>query len=337
MMRTAVVGAGRMGRRHIEVVRELGMACVAIVDRSIESARTAAEAVQLGGEVVFDDFAEALSATRPDAVVISTTAPSHCPLVLQAVEAGVKYILCEKPMGVSVAECDTMIAACRDAGVLLAVNHQMRFMPQYTEIKPLIDSPEFGGLSAIIVTAGNFGISMNGSHYFEMFRYMTDQPVETVQAWFDPGILPNPRGPEFEDRSGQVRAQNAAGQSMYIDTSGNAGHGLQVTYVCRNGQILADELAGWAQFTRREDEYRELPTSRYGMPAVTGRFTFSPADVMAPTRAVWEAMLAGEPYPDGEAGRHAVRCLVAAYASHAQSGSRVAIDQVDAEQIFPWA
>lgn len=326
-----------MGRRHLDVLQQLGMECVAIVDRSLDAARGAAEAAGLDEAVVFDDFAAALAATSPEAVVISTTAPSHCPLVLEAVAAGVKYILCEKPMGVSVAECDRMIAACDEAGAVLAINHQMRFMPQYNEIKPLLESPEFGGLSAITVTAGNFGVSMNGSHYFEMFRYMTGEPVETIQAWFDPGILPNPRGPEFEDRSGQVRVRNASGQSMYIDTSGSAGHGLQVTYVCRNGQILVDELAGWAQFTRREDEYRDLPTNRYGMPAVTGRFEFAPADVMAPTKAVWDAMLAGESFPDGEAGRHAVRCLVAAHQSHDNGGTSVRIDQVDAEQIFPWA
>lgn len=336
-MKTVVVGAGRMGRRHIDVVLELGMECVGIVDRSLDAARGAAEAAKLGDEVVFDDFAAALAATGPEAVVISTTAPSHCLLTLEAAKAGVKYILCEKPMGVSVAECDAMIAACAEAGAVLAINHQMRFMPQYTELKPLIESPEFGGLSAITVTAGNFGISMNGSHYFEMFRYMTGEPAETVQAWFDDAILPNPRGAEFEDRSGQVRVQNASGQSMYIDTSGAAGHGLQVTYVCRNGQILADELAGWAQFTRREDEYRELPTSRYGMPAITGRFEFAGAEVMGPTKSVWEAMLAGEPFPDGEAGRHAVRCLVAAHESHDKGGVKVRIDQVDRDQVFPWA
>ena len=106
--------------------------------------------------MAFADVGQMLEAVRPDAVVISTTAPSHCEFVCAAAAAGVRYILCEKPMASSLEECDRMIAACRAAGAKLAVNHQMRFMEQYTDIKAMIDTPEFGGLRSMVVTCEQF-------------------------------------------------------------------------------------------------------------------------------------------------------------------------------------
>lgn len=90
-----------------------------------------------------------------------------------------------------------MIAACRAVGAKLAVNHQMRFMEQYTNIKGLIDAAEFGGLRSMVVTAGNFGLAMNGSHYFEAFRYLTGESIAQISAWFDPSNVPNPAAPNM--------------------------------------------------------------------------------------------------------------------------------------------
>jgi predicted dehydrogenase len=64
-----------------------------------------------------------------------------------------------------------MIRACEQQGAQLAINHQMHFMEQYTSPKAIIESDAFGGLRSATVVAGNFGMGMNGLHYFEMFRF----------------------------------------------------------------------------------------------------------------------------------------------------------------------
>src|SRR5947209_5488247 len=76
-------------------------------------------------------------------------------LCLPRSPAGARFILGEKPLAASRADCDRMLAACRRHGVRLAVNHQMRFMEQYTEPKRLVQTEEFGGLSSVIVIAGS--------------------------------------------------------------------------------------------------------------------------------------------------------------------------------------
>jgi predicted dehydrogenase len=327
-----------MGRRHIAAARGAGFQLAGIFDLSPDAVATAMAECDVPESMVFGDARQMLQSLRPDAIVVSTTAPSHCELVIAATGAGVRYILCEKPMASSLEECDRMIAACRASGARLAVNHQMRFMEQYTEIKALCLTPEFGGLRSMVVTAGNFGLAMNGSHYFEAFRYLTNEAVAEISCWFDPNNVPNPRGPQYIDRSGQLRGVSASGVRLIIELGADLGHGIEVIYGCRNGQILVDELAGFVRTIHRQVEYRDLPTTRYGMPATELQRKIAQADVIKPTEDLWRAMLADGSYPDGESGRHAVAVLVAANLSGESEGRSVVLDKgLPLARKFMWA
>lgn len=339
-MRTAVVGLGRMGLRHIEAIVGMEMTIAGVADTD-QKARWAAldTAHGIAPSTCFADGVEMLRSIRPEALVIATTAPSHASLVLAAAEAGVRYILCEKPMATSLHDARAMMEACHRAGAVLAINHQMRFMSYYQRVRSLIGSDEFGPLVSILVAAPNFGLAMNGSHYFEMFRYVSGQSVGSVNAWLEDAKLANPRGEQFEDRSGRILARAADGVSMYLDFSVNAGNGISVIYTCRNGQIFIDELNGFARIVSRKPEFRDLPTTRYGMPSDILIEDIAPADVVGPTKALWSALLAGQSYPDGEAGLHALACCVAAHVSHEGGGAAVSVAAADLPYTrqFKWA
>lgn len=338
-LRVAVIGLGRMGIRHAEAAKRLGMTIVGVADVSTAALDAASAEFGLSGTACFADPGLMLEAVRPDAVVIATTAPSHCDLVLKAAAAGVRYILCEKPMAASLEEADAMLTACQASGSVLGINHQMRFMEQYTAVKALIGSEELGPLVTILVAASNFGLAMNASHYFEMFRYMVDEPAQTVQAWLEPSQLANPRGPQFDDRSGRVLVRSAGEVTMFMDLSARAGWGIQVIYTCRHGQIVVDELNGEMRVASRKPEYRDLPTTRYGMPVNIHTSRITPADSVGPTMEVWKAMLSNQDFPDGEVGRHALACLVAAHESHRCDGAPVTLDAptLPRSQVFNWA
>ncbi|MGC3972598.1 MAG: Gfo/Idh/MocA family oxidoreductase [Pirellulales bacterium] len=338
-MKTAVVGMGRMGRRHVEVVLGKQLPLVAICDRFPEAVESAGNEFAVPTERRFTDFEKMLVAQKPECVVVATHAPSHCEFVCTAARHGARYILCEKPMAVSIAECDEMLVACSKAGAKLAINHQMRFMEQYTAPKALITDAAFGGLSSVTAVTGNFGMAMNGTHYFEMFRFMADEPPETVQAWFSDRYVPNPRGPEFQDRAGEIRVTTAAGKRFYLESGDDQGHGLHVTYAGPRGLITVNELLGAMHVSIRKAEYRELPTTRYGMPCDESDVTIKPADSTSPTRTVLDALLAEQNYPTGQDGRLAVLTLVAAYVSHERGGLPVKLDdpQLPVDRRFPWA
>ena len=335
----AIVGLGRMGLRHGQVLHNLGMRIAAIADANPEAVARAAGEFGVAMEACHADGFALLSRMVPDLLIVATTAQAHAELVIAAAERGVKLILCEKPMAVSLSQCDRMIEACERHGARLAINHQMRFMDQYVRPKALLESSSFGGVTAVTVVAGNFGLAMNGSHYLEMFRFITGEAPARVSAWFSSGGVPNPRGPQFEDRAGSMRVETASGKRFYLDCSADQGHGVRVVYAARHGQIAIDELAGRMVLSVRKAEHLDMPTTRYGMPWLDTDQEIAPADVIAPTQAVLAALLAGRDYPSGEDARMALEALAAAYWSAENGNASIAIGdpRLARDRIFPWA
>jgi len=337
-MKTAIIGVGRMGRRHIQTIRQLGLELVGILDISRDSLKLAQDEQGLSDELLFTDVDRLFSEATPECLIVATTANSHCSLTCMAAKHRTKYVLVEKPMAVSLEECDRMIEVCKRHGTKLAVNHQMRFMPEYIEPKRLIDTEAFGGLKSMTVVAGNIGFSMNGTHYFEAFRFLTGEyPVE-VTAWFSKELVLNPRGTRFQDRAGSLRAVTASGKRLYMEIGADQGHGLRTTYACRTGMITIDEAARELFSTERTEQNRQLPLTRVGMPGVNHQRKFEFRGVVDTTADVITALLLDRNSVSGEDGRSAIELLVGAYQSADLGGMPVRLDdKLDRSKKFPWA
>ena len=160
-----------------------------------------------------------------------------------------------------------------------------------------------------------------------------------VQAWFEDTQLANPRGTQFSDRSGRLLARCKNGLPMFIDFSASAGSSINTIYICRNGQIIVDELNGDMRIIARQAQYRDLPTTRYGTPVDIFNVSNVSTDIVAATMALWDAFLAGHDFPDGKTAIYALSCVVAAHASHESSGRVINIDDLGLmrERIFNWA
>lgn len=337
-MKAAVIGLGRMGIRHLENLISLKLDVVGVCDPFEQSRVAAQDKASLADHRLFADAADMLVKSKPELLIIATTAPVHAELAILAAQLGVKAILCEKPMSTSLSAAQQMIDVCAKTGTKLAINHQMRFMDQYTIPKAMLDSEQFGGVTSIHVSAGNFGLAMNGSHYFEMFRYIAGAPTVEAQGWFSAETVPNPRGPQFEDRAGSVRLVAANGVRFTMDCSSDQGHGCRVNYTARYGQIFVDELDGRMDWTVRKAEHRDVPTTRYGMPWEDGSRKIEPADALVPSLRVTEALLAGENYTTGEDGLLTVRALIAAHVSAEENHRVVRVGEaLPADRVFPWA
>jgi predicted dehydrogenase len=337
-MKIGIIGVGRMGRRHIQVVRQMGLDLVGVFDISQASLKLAQDEYALPNHLLIKDLDRLYSEAKPECLIIATTADSHCTLTCMAAERGTKYVLVEKPMAVSLEECDRMLETCQRHGTKLAVNHQMRFMEQYTVPKRLFATQAYGGLKSMTVVAGNFGFSMNATHYFEAFRFLMDEDPVEVTAWFSPGSVPNPRGAQFEDQAGCIRAVTASGKRLYMEVSADQGHGIRAIYACRNGMITVNELTGELFATVREVQYRDLPTTRYAMPAVNTQQMIQPVEVIDTSAAVLNALLHGINSVSGVDGRRVVEFLVAAYQSAEQGGVSTRLNgKLIRSRVFPWA
>jgi predicted dehydrogenase len=335
-----LVGAGRMGMAHLQAARNLGLHPTALCDMSEANREKAAVAAGLAADRLFADAAQ-LFVSHPDAelVVIATTADSHRTLVEQAAASGARHILCEKPMATSVADCDAMIAACDAAGSRLAINHQMRFMAQYTVVRDELTAGRLGPLSSMTVTAGCFGLAMNGSHYCEAFAWLTGSPIVSATAWFSGEPFNNPRGPRFFDQAGEMRFVSADGRRLLLNIGNDQGHGMTAMYATRFGHMFVDEFEGLAYVTARKPEHQQMPVTRYGMPWDRSERRFAQADNVGPTEAVMRALLAGADYPSGSDGRRVVAALAAAYKSAASGNMPVNVNELGdySQQQFPWA
>ncbi len=85
-----------------------------------------------------------------DAVYIATPPSSHCQYAIACAQAG-KPVYVEKPMAVTFAQCQDMIAACRSGGVPLFVAYYRRSLPRFLKIKEFIDSGAIGQVRAVSV------------------------------------------------------------------------------------------------------------------------------------------------------------------------------------------
>lgn len=335
-----LIGAGRMGRSHAMALKELGLTLAAVCDLRADARNALGQEFSIAESARFADAASMLAAfPRPRLVVIATTANTHFELVQAAAGAGAAAIVCEKPMAASIDQCVGMIEACARAGARLAINHQMRFMPQYELVKSILDEGLLGRLASMTVVAGSFGLAMNGSHYVEAFNFLTGAWPASVSAHFTGEPINNPRGAEFFDQGGEFRFLAKSGQRLNIMIGHDQGHGMTVTYAGEYGHIFVDELEGEAIVTARREAHRSAPMTRYGMPWQRKTHRFTPADNVQPTKRLMEALLNGANYADGQTGLRVVSALACCYDSAEQDGRKLAIEAAhrDTARLFPWA
>jgi scyllo-inositol 2-dehydrogenase (NAD+) len=139
----AVAGAGRMGLTHAENLHSR-VRRAKLVAVTTSSAERAAEVRRRCGAVsVYSDLDELLESESLDAVVIASSTSAHLANVEACAEAGL-HILCEKPLGLTLEECDRASEAARIAGVTLMVGHTRRFDAGVCEAKKVIAAGGIG-------------------------------------------------------------------------------------------------------------------------------------------------------------------------------------------------
>lgn len=157
-VKVGVIGVGQWGTSHVEAYLGLPhVEVIAVADTAPKRAEQVAKA--FGISRWFDTHEELCALPDLDAVSIVTPEADHLKAVESAARAG-KHMLVEKPMAHSVAEIDRMIAAARQAGVILIPGHLLRFETRYAMVKDMLENREMGAVVSIQArrnrTRGNF-------------------------------------------------------------------------------------------------------------------------------------------------------------------------------------
>jgi predicted dehydrogenase/nucleoside-diphosphate-sugar epimerase len=152
-LRVAVIGCGAISRDfHIPVLAgHDGVRLVAFVDRDVARISELARAYKV--ETVLSD-ARDLDPKKVDAALIATPPFHHAPCTIDLARRGI-HVLVEKPMALTLADAQAMVAAAREAGVVLAVGLFRRLYPSMRMLRALIESQMLGRPIGFDIEAGS--------------------------------------------------------------------------------------------------------------------------------------------------------------------------------------
>jgi myo-inositol 2-dehydrogenase/D-chiro-inositol 1-dehydrogenase len=140
--RVALAGFGAWGLMHAKAIEAIeGAEVVAVLARSEASRSAAAQAVPRAR--LLGDYAQMLALDDVDVVNILLPNHLHAEAAVAALEAG-KHVLLEKPLGLSLAQCDAVAEAARRTGRLVAVNHELRVSRQWGLVHERIAQGDVG-------------------------------------------------------------------------------------------------------------------------------------------------------------------------------------------------
>ncbi len=263
LIRVCLVGAGRAARVHAtSLIRRLsGAAVVAVVDVAEEAREALAD--EFGVPLRTATLEEALERTAFDAVVITTPTFTHRALAVTAAQAG-KHVLVEKPMALTLAECDAMIAAAEAAGVALQLGYMRRFDPEFVTaweriqagaigkpmmIKSLTHGPGLPPPWAWELARSNGRLAEVNSHDWDTVRWlMASNPtriyVETAN-FKGPGL--GVHAEHFYDNAiSSIRFESGALGSISGICPCNYGYDARVEIVGEQGILQIGSLQGQA-------------------------------------------------------------------------------------------
>ncbi len=141
MISAAIAGLGRWGRALVEASRDHDRLKIV---RAVEPETAGATDFCAKHRLELSDHLEAaLADAAIDAALLATPHSLH-PAQVTACAAAGKQVFCEKPLALRRADAATMFAACRDAGVVLAVGHNRRFWPSMRALRGIVADGELG-------------------------------------------------------------------------------------------------------------------------------------------------------------------------------------------------
>ena len=341
-----IIGAGVISAWHaagIEAHPDGRIA--AIASRSRERAVKFAEEHRC---VLVADWREMIRHDDIRAVCICTPSGLHAEQAIAAAEAG-KHVLVEKPMAITLRECDEMIRAARENGVKLGVIFQKRTDDAPNRLKRAVEDGTFGKVffgdasikywrNQAYYDSGDWrgtwaldggGCTMNqGIHGIDILLHIMGD-VESVYAKTDTVA----HDIEVEDIAiALLRYKNGAYGRLQTATAVNPGQGvyIEINGALGTGALADDVITGWAVSNSKEMLAEEtIPATKAGRSAAASSATsFATRGHIVQVANFISSVRTGEALIcSGEEGRRSVHLIMALYES-ARRGVEVRLDDM---------
>jgi predicted dehydrogenase len=196
----AVIGSGFIGTVHIEALRRIGVNVLGVLGSSAE--RGAASAERIGVPRAYAGLDELLADDRVRVVHVTSPNELHYPQVRQILSAG-RHVVCEKPLAMTPQESGDLVRLAAGAGVVNAVNFNIRFYPLNQHVAQHVRE---GGVGDVRLVTGRYfqdwllydtdwnwrleverggalrAVGDIGSHWLDLTTFLTGLRVEAVMA-----------------------------------------------------------------------------------------------------------------------------------------------------------
>jgi predicted dehydrogenase len=199
-IRAAVIGTGFIGTVHVESLRRIGVEVRGVLGSTPE--RGSARAERLGVTRAYASLDELLADAAVD--VVHVTSPNNLHVSqASAIMAGGKHVVCEKPLAMNAAESRELVSRAKAAGVVNAVNFNIRFYPLNQHVREVVAAGELGDVRFVTGhyfqdwllydTDWNWRLERDkggalravgdiGSHWLDLMAFVTGQPIVAVMA-----------------------------------------------------------------------------------------------------------------------------------------------------------
>jgi predicted dehydrogenase len=200
-VRVGVIGAGFIGKVHIEQLRRLGYVDVVAVSEK-DQATADAVAAALRIPKAYGRSEDLVKDKDLDAVHVATLNHLHYPLAKKALEAG-KHVLCEKPLAMNSKEAKDLYDTAKKNGRVNAICHNMRYYPLVKQARAMVQAGDIGSVRLIhgqylqdwlfLETDYNWrlvaaqggksrAVADIGTHWLDAVQHITGQKVTSVYA-----------------------------------------------------------------------------------------------------------------------------------------------------------
>ncbi len=253
-VRFGLVGFGAWGQHHANAITVTdGAELIAIAARSDASVAAAKEAYP--NAAVYNDYRELVS--RDDLDFVDVVVPSHLHHeVASAVLCSGKHLLLEKPMGVTLQECDEMIRLAREHNRMFAVGHELRLSSMWGKAKQMIDEGFIGQpLYALVELSRNpyrqgadgwrYDISRVGSwileepiHFFDLARWYLERSGNPERIYATANSR-QPDHPELQDNFSAIMHFSGGGYAVVSQTLAAFEHHQTIKVTGTKGALWA--------------------------------------------------------------------------------------------------
>ncbi len=204
--RSAIIGLGRIGSTleddplrekpasHAGAISALPELCSLVGGADIDPEKRNAFSRRWGCPVFLSPDT-LVKETRPHVLHIATPPETHEALVREAAAKAVPVVVCEKPLAPDTAAGERMVAACRESGTRLLVNHERRYSADYRFVRDCLRDRRFGeirSVSARVYMGENRkpGTMLydDGTHMLNILRFLLEVELELVHIHGDPSL-----------------------------------------------------------------------------------------------------------------------------------------------------